>query len=88
VLTSISQNERGAALFLPYFRIQSAAADRPAFVREGSGRHTKERDAGPRILADYLDVPKGRIRLVQGDTDLIPLRGAHGSLRAANLAAC
>ena len=33
----------------------------------------------PQILADRLGLPNERIRLVQGDTDLIPLGGGHGS---------
>ena len=36
----------------------------------------------PQILADRLGVPNEHIRLVQGDTDLIPLGGGHGSSRA------
>ena len=36
----------------------------------------------PQILADRLGLPNGRIRLVQGDTDQIPLGGGHGSSRA------
>jgi carbon-monoxide dehydrogenase large subunit len=36
----------------------------------------------PQILADRLGVPNERIRLVQGDTDRIPLGGGHGSSRA------
>jgi carbon-monoxide dehydrogenase large subunit len=36
----------------------------------------------PQILADRLGVPNGLIRLVQGDTDRIPLGGGHGSSRA------
>ncbi len=36
----------------------------------------------PQILADRLGIPNERIRLVQGDTDLIPLGGGHGSSRA------
>jgi carbon-monoxide dehydrogenase large subunit len=36
----------------------------------------------PQILADRLGLPNERIRLVQGDTDLIPLGGGHGSSRA------
>ncbi len=36
----------------------------------------------PQILADRLGVPNALIRLVQGDTDLIPLGGGHGSSRA------
>jgi carbon-monoxide dehydrogenase large subunit len=36
----------------------------------------------PQILADRLGVPNERIHLVQGDTDLIPLGGGHGSSRA------
>ena len=36
----------------------------------------------PQILADRLGMPNERIRLVQGDTDLIPLGGGHGSSRA------
>jgi aerobic carbon-monoxide dehydrogenase large subunit len=36
----------------------------------------------PQILADRLGVPNESIRLVQGDTDLIPLGGGHGSSRA------
>jgi aerobic carbon-monoxide dehydrogenase large subunit len=36
----------------------------------------------PQILADRLGLPNERIRLVQGDTDLIPIGGGHGSSRA------
>ena len=36
----------------------------------------------PQILADRLGVPNERIRLRQGDTDLIPIGGGHGSSRA------
>jgi carbon-monoxide dehydrogenase large subunit len=36
----------------------------------------------PQILADRLGVANERIRLVQGDTDLIPIGGGHGSSRA------
>ncbi len=36
----------------------------------------------PQILADCLGLPNERIRLVQGDTDRIPLGGGHGSSRA------
>ncbi len=36
----------------------------------------------PQILADRIGVPNERIHLVQGDTDLIPLGGGHGSSRA------
>jgi aerobic carbon-monoxide dehydrogenase large subunit len=36
----------------------------------------------PQILADRLGLPNERIRLVQGDTDLIPFGGGHGSSRA------
>jgi carbon-monoxide dehydrogenase large subunit len=36
----------------------------------------------PQILADRLGLPNESIRLVQGDTDLIPLGGGHGSSRA------
>jgi carbon-monoxide dehydrogenase large subunit len=36
----------------------------------------------PQILADRLGLPDESIRLVQGDTDLIPLGGGHGSSRA------
>jgi aerobic carbon-monoxide dehydrogenase large subunit len=36
----------------------------------------------PQILADRLGLPNERIRLVQGDTDRIPLGGGHGSSRA------
>jgi len=36
----------------------------------------------PQILADRFGVPNELIRLVQGDTDLIPLGGGHGSSRA------
>jgi aerobic carbon-monoxide dehydrogenase large subunit len=36
----------------------------------------------PQILADRLGMPNERIRLVQGDTDRIPLGGGHGSSRA------
>ena len=36
----------------------------------------------PQVLADRLGIPNERIRLVQGDTDRIPLGGGHGSSRA------
>jgi carbon-monoxide dehydrogenase large subunit len=36
----------------------------------------------PQILADRLGLPNEHIRLVQGDTDRIPLGGGHGSSRA------
>ena len=36
----------------------------------------------PQILADRLGLPNECIRLVQGDTDLIPAGGGHGSSRA------
>ena len=36
----------------------------------------------PQILAERLGVPNELIRLVQGDTDLIPIGGGHGSSRA------
>ncbi len=36
----------------------------------------------PQIMAERLGVPNERIRLVQGDTDRIPLGGGHGSSRA------
>jgi aerobic carbon-monoxide dehydrogenase large subunit len=36
----------------------------------------------PQILAERLGLPNERIRLVQGDTDLIPAGGGHGSSRA------
>jgi aerobic carbon-monoxide dehydrogenase large subunit len=36
----------------------------------------------PQILADRLGLSNEHIRLVQGDTDLIPLGGGHGSSRA------
>ena len=36
----------------------------------------------PQILADRLGVPNALIRLRQGDTDLIPTGGGHGSSRA------
>jgi carbon-monoxide dehydrogenase large subunit len=36
----------------------------------------------PQILADRLGLPNDIIRLVQGDTELIPLGGGHGSSRA------
>ena len=36
----------------------------------------------PQILADRLGVPDALIRLRQGDTDLIPMGGGHGSSRA------
>ena len=36
----------------------------------------------PQILAERLGVANERIRLVQGDTDLIPIGGGHGSSRA------
>jgi carbon-monoxide dehydrogenase large subunit len=34
------------------------------------------------ILADRLGIPNERVRLVQGDTDRIPIGGGHGSSRA------
>jgi carbon-monoxide dehydrogenase large subunit len=36
----------------------------------------------PQILADRLGLPNDCIRLVQGDTDRVPLGGGHGSSRA------
>lgn len=36
----------------------------------------------PQILAERLGVPNAAIRLRQGDTDLVPLGGGHGSSRA------
>ena len=36
----------------------------------------------PQILAERLGVPNALIRLRQGDTDLIPMGGGHGSSRA------
>jgi carbon-monoxide dehydrogenase large subunit len=36
----------------------------------------------PQILADRIGVPNELIHLVQGDTDLIPIGGGHGSSRA------
>jgi len=36
----------------------------------------------PQILADRLGIPNECIRLVQGDTDRIPMGGGHGSSRA------
>jgi aerobic carbon-monoxide dehydrogenase large subunit len=36
----------------------------------------------PQILADRLGVPNAVMRLKQGDTDLIPMGGGHGSSRA------
>ncbi|MBS0561011.1 MAG: xanthine dehydrogenase family protein molybdopterin-binding subunit [Proteobacteria bacterium] len=36
----------------------------------------------PQILADRLGIPNERIALCQGDTDLVPLGGGHGSSRA------
>jgi carbon-monoxide dehydrogenase large subunit len=36
----------------------------------------------PQILADRLGIPNGLIQLRQGDTDLIPMGGGHGSSRA------
>jgi aerobic carbon-monoxide dehydrogenase large subunit len=36
----------------------------------------------PQILADRLGLSNALIRLVQGDTDLIPIGGGHGSSRA------
>jgi len=36
----------------------------------------------PQILADRLGIPNAMIRLRQGDTDLIPMGGGHGSSRA------
>ena len=36
----------------------------------------------PQILVDRLGLPNDRIRLRQGDTDLIPAGGGHGSSRA------
>ena len=40
----------------------------------------------PQILAERLGVPNARIRLCQGDTDLIPIGGGHGSSRATYMA--
>jgi carbon-monoxide dehydrogenase large subunit len=40
----------------------------------------------PQILADRLGIPNELIRLVQGDTDRIPLGGGHGSSRATYMA--
>jgi carbon-monoxide dehydrogenase large subunit len=40
----------------------------------------------PQILADRLGIANERIRLLQGDTDLIPLGGGHGSSRATYMA--
>src|SRR5271166_1371579 len=39
----------------------------------------------PQILADRLGLSNERIRLVQGDTDLILLGGGHGSSRATHM---
>ncbi|HVY16666.1 MAG TPA: xanthine dehydrogenase family protein molybdopterin-binding subunit, partial [Rhodopila sp.] len=36
----------------------------------------------PQILADRLGLPNAAIRLCQGDTDLVPIGGGHGSSRA------
>jgi carbon-monoxide dehydrogenase large subunit len=36
----------------------------------------------PQILAERLGIPNAAIRLCQGDTDLIPIGGGHGSSRA------
>ena len=36
----------------------------------------------PQILADRLGIPNELIRLRQGDTDLVPIGGGHGSSRA------
>ncbi|HEY3910865.1 MAG TPA: xanthine dehydrogenase family protein molybdopterin-binding subunit [Stellaceae bacterium] len=36
----------------------------------------------PQILADRIGIPHALIRLRQGDTDLIPMGGGHGSSRA------
>ena len=36
----------------------------------------------PQILAERLGLDNERIRLVQGDTDLVPIGGGHGSSRA------
>ena len=36
----------------------------------------------PQILADRLGLPNAMIQLKQGDTDLIPMGGGHGSSRA------
>ena len=36
----------------------------------------------PQMLAERLGVPNAAIRLCQGDTDLIPMGGGHGSSRA------
>jgi carbon-monoxide dehydrogenase large subunit len=36
----------------------------------------------PQILSDRLGLPNSAIRLCQGDTDLIPIGGGHGSSRA------
>ena len=40
----------------------------------------------PEIVARCLDLPADRIRLLQGDTDLIPKGGGHGSSRATYMA--
>src|SRR5258707_3948097 len=44
----------------------------------GQGRET----TFPQILVDRLGLQNETIRLVQGDTDLIPMGGGHGSSRA------
>jgi carbon-monoxide dehydrogenase large subunit len=40
----------------------------------------------PQIVAERLGVPNARIRLCDGDTDLIPIGGGHGSSRATYMA--
>jgi len=40
----------------------------------------------PQIVAERLGVPNARIRLCDGDTDLIPVGGGHGSSRATYMA--
>ncbi|RAI54597.1 xanthine dehydrogenase family protein molybdopterin-binding subunit [Roseicella frigidaeris] len=40
----------------------------------------------PQILADRLGLPDGLIHLRQGDTDLVPIGGGHGSSRATYMA--
>jgi aerobic carbon-monoxide dehydrogenase large subunit len=42
----------------------------------------------PQILGDRLGLPNDRIRLIQGDTDLIPAGGGHGSSRATADCCC
>ena len=48
----------------------------------GQGHHT----TFPQIVGDLLGVDAGQIRLCEGDTDLIPKGGGHGSSRSTYMA--